>query len=284
MDKFTKGLICFIALTITSTIYSSVYLSTVDSTSDNKSDKCPIIPRKDTYKINKVVTARWQWTYLRGKYKVKCRCISINHDADVFYKDKLVARTDAKTLSFTSETPILDCKNKQMVMMNTGDAEKTLINQNNIKVSYLFRSNDGEIIAYSDAKHFITDNIKIKDIEGETIANLKRNKLSTKWAWTIDVINQNHTMSDPAILLAIAGKRSFSENKGKADTCNIIFWLFFIIFLVCWFIIFSILGILLYDYCGSRKKQSVRKVKPFALTVINDGMYGKEELSMRESI
>nr|QBK92700.1 MAG: hypothetical protein LCPAC401_03380 [Pithovirus LCPAC401] len=265
-DNFLKGLCVFVILTITSTIYFGVYIGTVDSVSD----KCPTIPRKDTYKINKVITARWSWKYERGNYKVKGRCVSINHDADVFYKDKLVGRTDAKTLSITSETPIIDCTGKMLVLMKTGDAFETTINQNNIDVSYEFRSPNGTIIAYSDSKHFISDKIKIFDIEGRSIAKLERNKFSTTWKWKIEVSNQNHTMANPVILLAIAGKRSFSENKDKADACNIMFWLFFVIFLVCWLIIFICISCMLYDYCENRKKKPKKKIDPIVLTIKGD--------------
>nr|QBK93798.1 MAG: hypothetical protein LCPAC406_01120 [Pithovirus LCPAC406] len=261
-DNLLKGLCFFIILTITSTIYFGVYL-TVDSTSD----KCPTIPRKDTYKINKVITARWSWKYERGNYKVRGRCVSINHDADVFYKDELVGRTDAKTLSFTSDTPILDCTGKVLVLMKTGNAFKTVINQNNIRVSYEFRSNDDTIIAYSDAKHFITDKIKIKDIEGQLIAKLERNKLSTKWKWKIEVSNQNHTMANPVILLAIAGKRSFSANKNKTDICNTMFWFFFIVFLICWLIIFIFISCLLYE---KKRKTKKKTIEPIVLTCVID--------------
>ncbi len=215
--------IVIILTIITSTCYTIVYLSIVDFTSD----KCPTIPRKDFYEIEEVEDAKWSWKYAKGDYRVQCRCISINHDADVYYKDKLVVRTDAKTLSFTSKTPILDCKNKLLILMKIDNSfdSKTA----NKTVSYEFKLKNGNVIAYADPKRFLSDNIKIKNIDGKIIARLEK----VKPLWKIYVYDQNHTMSDPAILLAIVGKRSFSEYKGKIDACNTMFWFFFIIAIVC---------------------------------------------------
>ena len=224
--------IFFFVLSIFSITYFSYYIDHADKALSNDV-KCQTIPRSDSYQLTKQITHRWNWLYRNeDSIDVEQNCVSINHDANILLNGKYVGGTDAKTLSFTSKSFIRDCHGDTIVIMKTGNLFKTTINQNNIFVSFEFKDKKDNVITYSDATHFITDNIVIKDVENNVIARMRRNKASIKWIWNINVENQNHTMSDPRILLSIAGKRAFSEKSDDLDDCNIVFWLFFTIAIV----------------------------------------------------
>ncbi len=76
----------------------------------------------------------------------------------------------------------------------TGDVWQTIINSNNIQVSYLIYSAGGSLLAYVSGTHFIEDDIDIQDsTTNQIVANLYRNKLSfSAWTWQITAYNTSH--------------------------------------------------------------------------------------------
>lgn len=154
--------------------------------------ECTIIPQADTYTVVKQPFSQWHWTYKKNNLKVEQNCPSVNHDANVLYDGAYVGGTDAKILSLVSKTLLRDCHGKTMFVLRTGDAFGTIVNGNNILVNYEVRDLNDTVIAYSTGTHFITDEIKLSSITGNTIADMRRNKLSFDWTWTIEVFDQDH--------------------------------------------------------------------------------------------
>ena len=181
----------------------------------SKDKECQTIPRKDTYIIDENVNSYWKSEYVRGYHKVICRCPSIYGDSLVYYNDVLVSYTST---TLWSDTYFLTCDENILAMMTTGNYFKTRIENIEMFVSYLFKDIDDKIIGYSDARYKLSDIIVIKDVNGDQISILEKTQLSIGWTWNITVSNQNHTLSDPSILLALVGKREFGE---KDDICNI---------------------------------------------------------------
>ena len=198
------------------------------------SDKeCPTIPRRDTYTVDKNVAVHWKNEYVRRYDKIICRCPSIYGDSLVYYDDKLVSYTS----SVWSDTYFLNCNEKILSMMTTGDYFRTRIGDAEIFVSYLFKDKNNNIIGYSDARYELSDVIEIKDINDNRIVILEKSQLSIGWTWNITVINQDHTLSDPSILLALVGKRDFGKNS---DLCNATWFIMSLLLIMfCISIVFS---------------------------------------------
>ncbi len=202
-------------------------------------EECQIIPRSDTYIVDKNVDKDWNNEYVRGYHKIICQCPTIYFDSFVYYDDKLVSHTN----SLWSDTYFLNCNREILSTMTTGNYFRTRIRGVEIFVSYLFKDKNGKIIGYSDARYELSDIITIKDVSGYQIAILEKTQLDIGWTWTINVINQNHTLSDPSILLALVGKREFRESK--IDGCNFII-LFISLFIILLCIIMTLTHIKVY--------------------------------------
>nr|QBK92431.1 MAG: hypothetical protein LCPAC401_00690 [Pithovirus LCPAC401] len=180
-----------------------------------KKQKRPVIPRSNTYMIDRSVNDHFKNELIRGYHKILRDCPSIEPDSRVYYNNKFVSYT----YRYWSGTYFLNNNEEILAIMITGDYFKTKIRNTEMFVSYLFKDKTNNVIGYSDARYELSDIIAIKDVSGNQIAILEKIKLTTGWAWTIDVANQNHTLSDPSILLALVGKRDFKERG--IDNCNI---------------------------------------------------------------
>jgi hypothetical protein len=177
------------------------------------------------FTATKKILSQWNWRYEVNEFdsKVVQRCNTVQHDVDVFFNGDFIGRTDGKIATTVSKNYITDCHGDTLYTSRTADAFETLVNSNKIIVSYELRDNGNNVVAYADETNFFSNDINIKDINGNVVANLYRG-ISIPWEWTIKIYDQNADGANPLVLLAIAGKASFSDNGSKTDICNNYFW------------------------------------------------------------
>ncbi len=188
-------------------------------------EECPVIPRSNTYIIDKNVDNHWRNEYVRGYHKIISQCFSIDFDSSVYYDNKLVSYTSTSL----SNTYFLNCNDENLLIMTIGDYLK--IENTEIILGYLFRDRNDIIIGYSSAKYELSDVIMIKDFNGDQVATLKKSKLGIGWMWNITIVNQDHVLSDPSILLALVGKMEFGESE--IDGCNFASFIILAFFFGC---------------------------------------------------
>jgi len=187
---------------------------------------CPVFPSNISYYVARQDLISFHATYdfnpnFNGK--IQFVCASYNLDINLVAGDsQLVARTNRKILSTTSESEILDCHGNLLYITKTGDTWETIINQNKIVVSLEVHSPENEVIAYVEGTHFLGDEIKLLDLNGKTLAILNRAFFSIPPEWTFTVNNPEHPACDTRLLGIIAGMRHWIGKN--PDPCNRTFW------------------------------------------------------------
>lgn len=211
--------ICTVGLGISVAVIASNGYNVI--TSGSKS--CPVFPNITYFTADKQIFKQWHWTYEFNEFdgSIQQMCPTTQHDSVIYLNGEPVVRSDGKILTVVSKMNVMDCNKNIIFVVRTGNAFETLVNGNKIWVSFELRDqNKGEILAYSETTSFFTDDIRIKDIYGSTVAKLYRNKLTlSKWQWEINIYNINHPAADKRLLSIIAGKQSFDEGK-ETDICN----------------------------------------------------------------
>ncbi len=142
----------------------------------------------------------WRFRYDNDDYSIIGACPSISQDVLVSYKGNLISSSQGGKY-------IADCNGELVVFMGGND-----FLDDDTSISHGFMDSNGEMIAYSDGEHFDPTNIKIRDMEGKTIATLRTNEFPDRNILRIDVYDQDHIMSDPSVLMAISGITLYNEN------------------------------------------------------------------------
>jgi len=192
--------------------------------------ECPTFPNTSMLVAKKEIVSQWAWKYIyqsmNGYFKQYCP--TTQHDVDIYLNKQLVARSDQKIISTVSMNYIYDCHGDIIYVMRTGNAMETIINQNKIITSFELRDkSDKEVLAYVEGESFFSDLITVSNIDGEYVAQLYRNRITThEWVWEMTRIKE-HSGADPIIMSIMSGKRSFQGDK--TDICNSYFYEIFII-------------------------------------------------------
>jgi len=191
------------------------------------SSPCSQFPSNLTYyTATKDILSQWHWRYEFDQFlgSIYQKCPTLTHDARIEIGGTLVAGSDGKVFTVVSQNYILDCTGNKIFQTRTGSAFNTIINQNQIVVSFEVMDMSDNVIAYVGGTHFFTDIIVLNDIYGNVIAQLYRNTVSIKWVWEFTIYNVSHPATDPRLLTLMAGKKSFSDDDDKTDICNSYFW------------------------------------------------------------
>lgn len=198
--------------------------------------ECPVPPQLSQVIAEKQLLDQWHWQYNVKEYGAYFQqyCPTNEHDVNVFVGGKFAARSDGKILTVTSTTYIRDCHGKIKYTTRTGNAFQTFINGNGIFVSFELRlgGNNGPIVAYADEKNFFSNDVKIKDINGNLVTEMNRNLVTiSPYSWQYNIHNTSHPAGDIVMLMTISGKISFSNtgegnsnNNNNTDMCNGYFW------------------------------------------------------------
>jgi len=192
---------------------------------------------------------------------LKQKCPTATHDVVTTFDGGLVGKSDGKVWSLTSKNYIRDCHGSPLFQTLTGSAWETLLNDNDIWVSFELRDRHGkEVFGYVEGTHFWGDEMELKLPDGRVAAKMKRDKLTLKaWQWVIEILIPGHPLSDPYVLASVAARRSFAEkivtfdpngntkvkSQDKTDVCNHCWLAAVIISSLLWGLLF---GILIYLY------------------------------------
>lgn len=176
--------------------------------------------------LDKSLMSQWRWTYEdeNQDLKIRATCPSHYQDADVFYNDKLIARTKGKIFNFEGSFDLLDCNGKKFGRWSAGSWGNRIQNKWAFEVnSYIEK--DGEIIGWIQGENFVSENIGIVSAQsGELVATMKRDKISLSWSWEIVRHQPLHPAADWRFLLGIIGKESFGEDEDDSCMCNQYFY------------------------------------------------------------
>jgi len=219
------GIAIFLAMLSFGIAEIVIYKKSKETTSPSTS--CPVFPNVTTFSLEKQILSQWHWRYDFSDdldVNIQQSCPTTTHDSILYIDGQVSAMTDGKFFSTVSKTYIKDCHGNVIYVVRTGDLFETIINSNQILVSYELRDNNDNIIAYVAGNNFIDNNMDITDIYGNNVANLNRPLSSLYLDWTINIYNTSSPGADPRVLTLLAGKKSFSDNSKKTDICNNFFW------------------------------------------------------------
>lgn len=115
---------------------------------------CPQFPTNLTYfELRKQIWKQWKWEYdlaapkfvndslhdnfsFGTKDEAEQKCPTATHDVEIHLNGKLAARTDGKILTTVSKNYIRDCHGSVMFQTKTASTFHTIINGNDIIVSF----------------------------------------------------------------------------------------------------------------------------------------------------
>lgn len=197
------------------------------------SNNCPQFPANLTsFTLEKQLSSQWHWTYGISEFSgsVQLLCPTTQYDTGLWLDGSFAAYVDGKILTTVSRSNINDCHGNRLYVTESGSSFQTLINGNNMFVSYVLRDVNVDVtLAYVSGTHLFEDTINIQAIDGITVASMTRNLISLRWMWDISIYDIKHPGADPIVLALLAGKRSFydshdSNGNHKGDMCNSYFW------------------------------------------------------------
>jgi hypothetical protein len=210
-----------------------------------------------TYTAKKeIINTRWTYNLDVPGFtgQIKQKCPTHNHDADLYINDKLVARTDRKTLDVNQLNYILDGTGKTIFQVKTGDFAETLLNGNRIIISLGIYDPNGKFIGYYSGQNFIIQNsITIKDINGNNVIQMDRTP-DPVWKWTVTLLNNTTPFNDFRLGALLAGYVSFSDGSKSNDICNNYFWItsWVLVGMVCFGFV-GVISVIYAKYCKNGK-------------------------------
>jgi hypothetical protein len=225
-----------------------------------------VCPRFDSSTASLVMEKRffsqWHWRYAFEDSvdgDVRMMCPTTQYDTALYIGGDFAAYIDGKIFSTQTRSHINDCNGNPLFVSETGSTWQTIINGNNILVSYVLRdaTNSTNLLAYVEGTHFLTDDINVQAAsDGHVIARMKRNTWSTTWRWYIDIDDLTHPAADLRVLALLAGKRSFEDSNvdgnQTTDSCNTYFWVTAWIVVACTCVIVVVVGIVTFFAIRSR--------------------------------
>ena len=227
--------------------------------------------------LDKEIFYQWHWTYKNDYMKIVQHCPTITHEVNVFLNNSLVAMTHGDPFSITSKMDINDCKGDNIFVFKASDIGEVILNQNKVFVNKVILDNNSNKIGYVKGTHwFVDDNIDIIDINGNTVVNLHRDKLSIPWKWNFDIKNFNSKLSDMRLLSSIAGKVSFSDSGNDSDICNTYFWYVLYVLIA----IFSIIVIIIFYYMCKSCEYCKNKVQDGYTQQVDNNKENKMDINI----
>lgn len=207
------------------------------------------IANATTAHLEKSLISRWRWTYEdEDKFlKIRAMCPSGHQDADLFYDDMLIGRTQGEVFNVDGSFDVLDCNGEKLGKWSAGSFGQSLENQLTYQVnSYIEK--DGLRIAYIKGENFVSTEIEIVDAEtGILVAEMSRDVLTfSAWTWVIERHLPEHPAADWRFLMGIIGKESFAADPDSNCICNEYFFYLVYTLLACVCMTFCLLGCLCY--------------------------------------
>jgi hypothetical protein len=226
VSKFSAIIyLCFIISALITMIFVGIYVGTGNTVKTyNKINYKSIyndwLPNENKVTFTKKLTSQWHWRYVGDNEREFVQvCSTWNHDSVYRVNDELITYYDNKVVTGRQRSYLRDNIDNILYTVESGSVWETVVNQNKIKVKFIIKKGDknGDIVAYISGVSFVNDNFVIKDVEGNTMITMSRNKISTEWKWIFD--KTEHNTLPLSLLTGIASKISFSE-EDKTDACN----------------------------------------------------------------
>jgi len=255
---YIAGIFSIILLILLSFGISLVIINNNSKHSVPESEICPDIGKPYYWEAKKQLFKQWNWEYkiqgISSSGKIQHLCPTITHNAQLFINKTYAGHINNKLFTTVSKSEIVDCHGDITHIIRTGDLGDMLINHNKIKVS-LQVWDPSEEICYGavDAVNFMDNTVTIIDVNsGGNIAKIYRDKLvDHAWIWEFTIYNSSNILSDPNMLMLLAGKISFDGDN--TDICNQYFTSVSIALIVlgCCFIVY-IATLFYYSYTSKR--------------------------------
>lgn len=203
-------------------IYSSLqknYITNVNSTSAYIDWN-----NRTSVTFTKELSSQWSWTYSNEYNKFTQACDTWAHDGLFFAQDVMVTHYDNKVLTGRDRSYLRNSDGNILYEVESGSAWNALINRIRIMVTYIIYDANTNIVGYIDGNSlpYIGDNFNIKNIEGEVMLTLIRNKVTlSEWQWIFTQHNNN--ILPLSLAASIASKISFAVDGDNTDLCNKLF-------------------------------------------------------------
>lgn len=205
---------------------------------------CPSMPANVTYfELTKSIFDVWHWEYdttVTGSasavdLSARQACYTLEHDVLLHVDGGLLASSDGKILSTTSDVLINDCHGDRLFKVTTGSFWITLLNTNRILVSYALEDNQGNLLAYVQGTDLfqIMTTYTFQGADGNTVAYAEKDITTFPWTWKVHIYDPASPGADLRALAIVTAHASFSEggtdDNGKhvdtTDVCNnYVFW------------------------------------------------------------
>ena len=252
--------ISFVTIILSIILGFGISIGVINKNNNNlisDSNICGSFPNVTSFTMRKQFRNQWHWRYNIKEFSGfgVIRCPTNEYDSLIYVDDKIVGYIDGKIFTVENLSYINDCKGNRLYVVKAGNPFRAYINGFNILVSLIIKNNAGDIIGYVDSKYFFTDNINIKNIKGNIVANINKSYLSPNWNFQIYDIND--IVSDKLLLSLLATKRSFSDSYNGdgnqyTDSCNTYFVVITILLIICGCTSIFLIGIFIYVYMSSR--------------------------------
>jgi hypothetical protein len=243
MSKFNKlGLfliICIIVFVIITLIFVGIYVELgksvkTHSKTDYKSNNVDWLPNENNVVFTAEKSNQWHTHYTsdNGRKFIHV-CSTTKHSSVYNVDDELITYYDNKVMIGREYSYLRNNKNEILYTVETGNARDFTINKIKIKIKYIVKTGNknGEIIAYVSDESFTNENFVIKDVNGNAMVSMSRNKIPREHKWFFE--KTKHNILPLSLLTGIASKISFREISYWGDQCSYLWLNTFIVIIVC---------------------------------------------------